>query len=294
MIASNAAPPAPPVPQVKPIAPKRSRSRQTPPATAIANGAVRFGSIAPSDGHRIQIYGPGGIGKTTLAASAPAPVAMIDLDQSLSRLRAKLDKMALTKTLQVVEGVQTWANLRAMLAAPGWDKIKTIVIDSITVAEELAVAYTLATVMKERGDKARNIEDYGYGKGYQHIYETFLPLLADLDTHTRAGRHVILVAHECNSNVPNPMGADWIRYEPRLQTSASGKASIRLRLKEWVDHVLYVGYDVDVSKDKKAKGSGTATLYPSELPYFMAKSRTMIESVPLEACYTNLWTKLLI
>jgi hypothetical protein len=51
------------------------------------------------------------------------------------------------------------------------------------------------------------------------------------------------------------------------------KASIKLRVKEWADHVLFFGYDV-IAEDGKAKGSGTRTIYSAERPHCMAKSRT--------------------
>ena len=61
-----------------------------------------------------------------------------------------------------------------------------------------------------------------------------MPLIFDLDRHSRAGRNIILLAHEFIATVPNPAGEDWIRYEPRLQNPASGKASIRLAVKEFL------------------------------------------------------------
>ena len=98
---------------------------------------------------------------------------------------------------------------------------------------------------------------------------------------TRAGRHVAILCHDCTSTVPNPAGEDWLRYEPRMQSPNSGKASIRLRVREWADHVLFLGYDVDVGKDGKGRGAGTRTIYPMELPHCMAKSRTVQEPVPM-------------
>ena len=231
-----------------------------------------FGTIHGNAGHRAVVYGPGGIGKTTLTAQAPGPVAYVDLDDSLPRLRSALgDSLG---NLRPVAGIETWNDLRGALQADGWDGIATIAIDSLTKAEELAVAHTLANVPHEKGHRVQRLEDYGYGKGYQHVFDTFLPLLADLDRHCRAGRHVVLICHDCTSTVPNPAGEDWLRYEPRLQSPNSGKASIRLRVREWADHVLFLGYDVDVSEDGKGRGIGTRTLYPAELPHCMAKSRT--------------------
>lgn len=254
---------------------------------------LQFGQIGKGSGHRAVLYGPGGIGKTTLAATAPGPVAFIDLDQSLPRLRTKLEAMKLADRVRVVPA-ETWPELRAVLAQPGWDEIRTVAIDSVTVAEELAVAHTLATVLDEKGQRVKSIEGYGYGKGFQHVYDTFLALLGDLDMHARAGRNIVLVAHECNANVPNPTGPDWIRYEPRLQTSATGRASIRMRLKEWADHVLFVGYDVAVNRDGKASGCGSACVYPREMPHFLAKSRTMADPMPLDEAFSGLWKRLFI
>jgi hypothetical protein len=191
-----------------------------------------------------------------------------------------LETSGLSANILPVAGVETWAALRETMQADGWDDVKTIVIDTATRGEELCVEHTLATVPHEKGHRCARLEDYGFGKGYTHVFDTFLPLLGDLDRHARAGRNVILVAHDCTTNVPNPAGEDWLRYEPRLQSPASGKASIRLRVREWADHVLFLGYDVVADKGK-GKGSGTRTLYRAELPHCMAKSRTGADPIPL-------------
>lgn len=252
-----------------------------PPPKMPASNRVQFGKPAASIGHRVLVYGPGGIGKTTLASQAPGPVAFIDSDESLPRLR--IDTQVVT--------VNDWQGLRAALQADGWDGIKTIVLDSITRIEEWCVAHTLATVPHEKGHKVSKVEDYGYGKGYQFVFDTFLPLLSDLDRHCRSGRNVILIAHDCCANVPNPAGEDWLRYEPRLQSPTSGKASVRLRVREWADHVLFLGYDV-IAKDGKGRGSGTRTLWPAELPHCMAKSRTTQTPIAVDGS-ADVWAEIL-
>ena len=250
---------------------------------------VAFGAIEPQ-GHRVGLFGPGGIGKTTLAATAPGPVGFIDLDDSLPILRPSLGELDIRR----VSGIAGWQDIRDALHSDGWDDVRTIVLDSATKAEELALEWTLRNVRHEKeGVVVRRIEDYGFGKGYQHLYETFLTLLSDLDQHVRAGRNVVLICHDCTATVPNPKGEDYIRWEPRLQNPSSGKASIRLRVREWLDHLLYVGYDVESGKDGKARGHGSRTIYPRELPFCMAKSRTLADPVELVQFDMTLWNKLL-
>jgi len=252
---------------------------------------VAFGAIEPQ-GHRVGLFGPGGIGKTTLAATAPGPVAFIDLDDSLPILRPSLGELDIRR----VAGIAGWQDIRDALHSDGWDDVRTIVLDSATTAEELALEWTLRNVRHEKeGVVVRRIEDYGFGKGYQHLYETFLPLLSDLDQHVRAGRNVVLICHDCTATVPNPKGEDYIRWEPRLQNPSSGKASIRLRVREWLDHLLYVGYDVECAKhhNGKAQGHGSRTIYPTEMPWCMAKSRALADPVELVQFDTTLWNKLL-
>jgi hypothetical protein len=254
-----------------------------PPQVSSAN-KITFGKIASVIGHRVLLYGPGGIGKTTLATASPGEVAFFDLDESLPRL--KVEKSPLTVD------VASWDELRKALQKDWPANVKTIVIDSVTRAEELCIAHTLATILSDSGKRCANVEGYGYGKGYGYVFDTFLPILADLDRHCRAGRNVILIAHDCTTNVPNPAGEDWLRYEPRLQSPTSGKASIRLRVREWADHVLFLGYDVSVDKEGKGKGSGTRTLWPAELPHCMAKSRTTQAPIVVNDS-TDVWAEIL-
>ena len=261
----------------------RPRPKPTPTAPAAPpRGAVQFTKPHTNAGHRIVLYGPGGIGKTTLAAALPGPVAFFDLDESLGRLGIEA---------ATVEAA-TWADLRGALQSDGWDGIKSIVIDTATKAEELAVAHTLEHTLQD-GKRATSVEGFGYGKGYGYVFDTFLPILGDLDRHARNGRHVALLCHDCTSMVPNPSGDDWLRYEPRLQSPNSGKASIRLRVREWADHVLCCMYDVAVDKGGKGQGSGTRTLYRAETPACMAKSRTGCDPIVMDTDGEAVWAEII-
>jgi len=261
MNTQQTAPPPPARRTPPPLSPREPQPAAAPtPRFAVVAGRV------PGP-QRTVLYGPGGIGKSTLASRAPG-VVFLDVENG-------------TRELDVprVEGIETFADLRACLQSGALDEFRTIVLDSVTKAEELAIAHTLATVPHEKGHLVKSLEGYGFGKGPQHVYDTFLLLLQDLDRQVRAGRNVILIAHDCTADVPNPVGEDFIRFEPHLQAPKSGKASIRNRVIQWADHVLFVGYDV-VSEDGKGKGAGTRTIWPVERPDHLAKSRTLSEPFP--------------
>ena len=260
----------------------------TKPKPVAKTTTVKLGAIQRRDVRKIGVYGPGGIGKTTLACTAPGPVAFFDLENSLSVLADELKG----QEVRVVQDINTWQQLRDALNGGGWDDIKTIVIDSASKAEDFAIAHTLLTVPDTQGNRVSSVEGYGYGKGYQYVYETFLYLLADLDKHITAGRNVMLVMHDCTANVPNPGGDDWIRSEPRLQDTRGGKASIRLRVRDWLDDLLFIAYDVAVSKEGKGQGSGTRTVWPNELPHFMAKTRSNLQPMPIDHFSTAIWDNL--
>ena len=184
----------------------------SPPANQQSAKKVTFGSIKKAGGQRCLLYGPGGIGKTTLACLAPGPVAYSDAEESLGVLKSQLEEMGID--LPATIPATNFRELREVLGSSGWDSIKTIALE-VTKIEQWAVAHTLATVKTEKDKYVQSIEGYGYGKGFQFVYDTFMPLLGDLDRHSRAGRNIILLAHEC-ATVPEPSrrGLDTVRTAP--------------------------------------------------------------------------------
>jgi hypothetical protein len=238
--------------------------KETPEASPGSRFTVSTGRATGAQ--RLLIYGCGGVGKSTLASLAPKPV-FLDVEGSTNRL-----------DVARVSGITAWADLRACLQSNALDDFKTIVIDSVTKAEEMAVEHTIQTVKHEKGHKVDSLTAYGFGKGVEHVFDTFLPLLMDCDRHVRAGRNVVLIAHACTTDVPNPFGDDFIQYQPRLQQTKKGNASIRSRTFEWCDHVLFIGYDI-ASKDGKGLGGGTRTIFTKEQPTHQAKVRELDEAI---------------
>lgn len=254
---------------------------QPPPVAAQDAPAREFGITrgVQRQAHRIGIYGPACVGKTSLVASIPNSV-IIDLedgsiDLNVTRVPAK---------------EMSWAELRQLIQGPSLDSFSTICIDTGTRAEAMGKEWTLANVMNEKGYAVKSVEGYGYGKGYVHLYETFICLLADLDRHFRAGRNVVIIFHDVTAKVPNPEGDDYIRWEPRIQNE--GKGDLRRAVTEWLDHLFFVNFDKNVDKDGKVSGCGSRTIYPTPMPHFIAKSRTLKDAIPYIENDATLWNQL--
>lgn len=280
---STSSPPAPP--PKKPPTPPPSKAGGVTQSTPRKKAEVISGILtAPK---RVVIYGSGGIGKSELASliiNLGVKPLFIDLEGGTDHLdvRRVNDVASVQECRDVLHDEELCSQYGA------------IVIDTFTKFEELCAAHAIATVPHEKGHWVKNIEDYGFGKGFGHIYDAFLLLLQDLDGHVRRGRHVIGICHDCTANVPNPAGEDWLQYQPRLQSPPSGKNSIRHRTREWADYLLFIGYDTAVNKDGKATGVGTRTIYPKEMPTHMAKSRGELEDpIVYERGSSDLWQKLL-
>jgi len=237
-------------------------TRTAPPPPVAPGPASKWAAVRtkPKSGQRIVVYGGGGKGKTSLCAGLPNPVFVF-----LGSERPPAD-------VPNIPGVKTWEDLRAALRDDSvWHGFDSIVIDSGTVAEAMAVDFTLRTVKTEKGMTVTTVEGYGYGKGYRHVLETFVQLLADLDRHAEQGRNVVIIAHETIDTVPNPSGEDYKSHQPSLMQKGEGK--LRDRVCDWADHVLFIGYDVAVD-DGKGKSSGSRCIYTAERATWRAKCRS--------------------
>ena len=216
---------------------------------------------------RITIYGPEGIGKSTLAAQFPAPL-FLDVEDGTAHLDVARASVGTWDAL--LEGVHQFRE--TITDTPG--EYKTLIIDTIDASEKLAQQYVCAKAGKS------GIEDFGYGKGYRYAAEGFAVLLQSLDDVIAARCNVVLLAHSHlrKFEQPDEAGA-YDRYELKLHKLAAAA------VKEWSDAVLFANYEtyvIDVDGTKKAKG-GKRVLHTTHNPCWDAKNRHgLAEKLPLE------------
>lgn len=215
---------------------------------------------------RLCIYGPEGIGKSTLAAQLPNAV-FIDVESGTNELTVgRLPKP--TRWEDIINEIK-WA-----AAHP--DELDTLVIDTLDAAEVLAVKY----VCVQEGLK--NIEAPGYGKGYVFLANEFNRFLRLLDKVIESGTNVCLLAHAMMRKFeePDQLGA-YDRWELKLQKKVAPL------IKEWADALLFCNYKTNVITDsktnsRKAKG-GKRVIYTTHSPAWDAKNRfDLPDEVPLE------------
>lgn len=224
---------------------------------------------------KVVLYGPEGIGKSSLAACFPNPV-FIDTEGSTTELDVK--RFPKPSSWEMI-------NQQARFAIQqGPSVIGTLVIDTIDWAEMQCNESVCAAHNK------KGIEDFGYGKGYIFAAEEFGRFLNLLSDVVEAGINVVLTAHAqiVKFEQPDEMGA-YDRYQLKLgQKTGSRTAAL---VKEWADMVLFINYKTfsvaadDKGKKHKAQG-GTRTVYATHHPAWDAKNRHGLpDEFPLDFSY---------
>lgn len=246
---------------------------------------VKKFSTAPwtgaGEGEKIVLYGSSGVGKTTLASMLPNPI-FIGLDDGGRKIRNPKTGEPVVR----VEGVQAFADIRdALHQIDLFPRGSTVVIDTLTVLENLAEPWMFDNIKHEKGGTVTSLEGYGYGKGYTHLFETMRLIVQDLDALVRRGVNVCLICQNMAVKRANPGGLDFLEDGPKLSHPFSEKTSVRLHICEWTDHCLRIGYHGTVvigapdAKVGKASGDVQRAVFVTPEPHFFAKSRTLSEPV---------------
>jgi hypothetical protein len=199
------------------------------------------------------LYGAGGLGKSTFAASAPSPI-FIASEEGLENI----DAAAVEPYPKTLEDVFAALDYVATL------KHETIVLDSLDWVEPVIWEYVC------RKAKKPDIEAFGYGKGYVAALDQWRVLVHKLASLRTAGMHVVLIAHGVRKPYKNPLGDDYEHWTIKLNEKASGL------IVEWSDVVGFCDADVvtdDTSGRTKAQTSGKRIVRTAPHPAYLAKTR---------------------
>lgn len=214
-------------------------------------------------GCKVVIYGPEGVGKTILASKFPSSL-FIDTEGSTDRYET-------IKRITPVKGQPfDWEFITAtvieLIKEP--PKFETLVIDSADWTEIYCTKYVC------KSNNKKGIEEFGFGKGYVYLSETYQALLNALDILVKKGINVVFTAHAKMVKIELPdQDGSYDRWQLKLSKQVAPL------LKEWADMILFCNYETEVvvvdEKSKKAKGKDTnkRVMYTTHHACWDAKNR---------------------
>lgn len=229
--------------------------------------ALKIKRGASKKPQKVVIYGPEGIGKTTLAAKFPDPL-FIDTEGGT-------DGYDVART----QKPESWTELKGIIGEVASEKpCMTLVLDTADWAERMMCAELCAS------HKWDSMEALGYGKCWQYALEEFSKLLDALSGVRDAGMNVVVTAHAAVSKFEQPdEAAAYDRWTMKLYKKDAAL------LKEWADALLFVNYKtiVEVVGDgfnAKGKARGAKrTIFTTHQATWDAKNRWGLpDEIPLD------------
>ena len=224
--------------------------------TPTTKGALAISRGKINRPQKAVIYGPEGVGKSTLASLTPAPVF--------------LDTEGGTHHLDVIrlDAASTWDEITAAVAqlAKAPHPFKTLVIDTADWLEKRLSEHLCRKANKD------SIEDFGYGKGWVLLTEEFARFLNSLDALLTRGMNVVFLAHSTVKKFEAPdQAGSYDRFELKLSKQVAPL------LKEWADLVLFANYVTRIAEKDSGKTRGVGgkerVLYATHAAAYDAKNR---------------------
>lgn len=218
---------------------------------------------------KIVIAGPGKIGKTTFAASAPNAIGILTEDGADA---VDANAFPLATTLDDVYGA-----IETLLTEE--HDFQTVFLDSLDWLEPLVNAHVC------KANKWASIEAPGYGKGYVAAAEEWRSLLNGLEAlRQQRSMAVILIAHDKIKHFESPLHDGYDQYVLKLHDRAAAL------VQEWADVIGWANYQVVTTEsdagygktETKARTTGKRILHVEPHPAHMGGNRFGLKNMPLD------------
>lgn len=233
----------------------------------MAIGLEGLKKVSAREVPRVIIYGPAGLGKTSLAAEAPDPVFLMTEEGVPAGLNVDvLGPSPEQNTFTKYEDLMT--ALMRIRDEP--HDLKTVVNDTVDGVEVLIWDFIC------RENNWDSIETPGYGKGYiEALYEwrNFIAMCDEI--RSKRGMNVLWLAHSQTKNFDDPQYGPYSRFLLNVHAKAADALTYD------ADIVAFLNVGVDVAetdkgfkqKTRTAESDGARWLFLDKRAAFDAKNR---------------------
>ena len=241
---------------------------------------------------RFVVYGPEGVGKSSLAADSPSPI-FFDVDDGSAGIDVPRYKfrdepsgyvpLTYEEVLSAIEDLNENPH-----------SYQTLVIDTADRLESLLWRFVVQhesgrkSAMNKGGVSFESVLDLGYGNGFSLAVEEWRRLTKKLDElRMKRNMAIVILAHAQIRTFKNPLGEDYDQYSLRVHEKAGAY------LREWADVTGFACYEETSGKlkgdeDGRAKGysTGRRLLKLAKTATYFAKTRLALpDQVELEPAH---------
>lgn len=224
----------------------------------------------------ITVAGDAGSGKTSLAATFPAPFIIRTRGEAVPRdvtdkpagLAALGNRKVKVGDIPIWDEDELFDQFRALLTEP--HEYKTVIIDSVTGLEDLFVQNIID--VQPAKQRSMNAAGNGYGSAWDMVKAKHGKIMAAAEAlRERKGMNVIFICHVDVKRMDPPDGAQFTKYTLQLHDKTAPVYTNR------VDAVCFVKQEVFVMEGGKAKTSDDRILVMGMTPANVSKNRLGIE-----------------
>jgi hypothetical protein len=208
---------------------------------------------------RIFLYGPAGIGKTTLGVNFPGALFL------------PVEEGADVHDVPRLPKPETWEQAMGFIEELTADPsgFRALVIDSVTALEALAMKKIMID------ERVKSVEEIPYGKGFPLVAALWVDFLNKLDALRARGMAIIMIGHQAIVRFEDPRSTPYDRYQPRLHKSILPMTIERCDILAFANYKVFTesktsGFNKERSR---AIGNGDRALFLTEMPTHLAKNR---------------------